>query len=136
MEIKFKICSCQKDNLNSWEKFVETLKNILKKEIKFDFLKKFPKELEEKADLFYASFPLSLVLYKKNYKPIAKFKNKEKIKVFIINHPFSFYLLFYFVSQLNLDFSKILVITIDTYEKIVKKLLKNEGELGIVSKKQ
>jgi len=49
MEIKFKICSCQKDKFNSWKKFVETLKNILKKEIKFDFLKKFPEELEEKV---------------------------------------------------------------------------------------
>ena len=153
MEIKFKICSCQKNKFNSWKKFVETLKNILKKEIKLDFLKKIPEELEEKVDLFYVSFPFSLILYKKNYKPIAKFKNqkdeyliignenlekiknKEKIKIFITNHPFSFYLLFCFISQLDLDFSKILVITINSYEKIVKKLLRNEGEFGIVSKK-
>ncbi|MCD6489409.1 MAG: hypothetical protein J7K20_01600, partial [Thermodesulfobacterium sp.] len=128
-QFKFKICNCQKDNINFWKDFARDLESSIKRKVNLELIPDKPLQLKEKENLFFASFPLSLELLKKNYQPIAKLKGqkdkclvigieelekikeKEKIKIFILNRSFCFSLLFYLVYNFNLDFSKILVIT-------------------------
>ncbi len=153
-QFKLKVCSCQRDNINFWKDFAKALESLIKRKVNFELIKDTPFPLKEKADLFFASFSLSLELLKKNYQPIAKIKGqkdnylvigiedlkkikeREKIKIFILNHPFSFLLLFYLVYNFNLDFSKILILTVSSYEEIFQKILNKEGDLGIVPEKR
>lgn len=155
MEIKFKICSCQRGKIKNWENFSKNLESLLKREVKISIFERFPQDLEEKVDLFYASFSLSLNLIKKKYKPVAKFKNqtdyylalsprpfselkdKEKIKAILTNRSIFFYLLFYLVLlKLQIDFSKIQIILKNSYEEIEEAILKGEGDLYIIPEKR
>lgn len=155
MQIKFKVCSCQKDKIHLWEKFSQNLENILKKEVKVSIFERFPQDLEQKIDLFYSSFSLSIDLIKKNYRPLAKFKNqfdyylvlsrdslqdlknKERIKVIMLKRSIYFYLLFYTLfSKLNIDFSKIHIILKDSYEEIIEEISKNSSDLFFLPEKR
>lgn len=153
-QFKLKVCSCQKDNINFWKDFAKALEFLIKRKVNFELIPDKPFQLKEKVDLFFASFSLSLELLKKNYQPIAKIKGqkdnylvigienlekikeKEKIKILILNHPFSFLLLFFLIQNFNIDFLKILVITVSSYEEIFQKILNKEGDLGIVPEKR
>ncbi len=154
MEIKIKVCSCQKEKFSLWENFSQSLKSLLKEEVKLEFFEKFPQDLEKDIDLFYASFSLALHLIEKDYKPVAKFidqgdyylvlsprslsdlKEKDKIKVILTNRAIFFYLLFYFtVSRLNIDFSKIQIILKDSNYEVEAEILKDEGDLYILPEK-
>ncbi len=153
--MNFKICSCQKDKFALWKSFLENLKVLLKREVRFDFIKKFPDDLEENIDLFYASFSSSLYLIGKNYYPLAKFKNqdefylalsfhslenlktKERIKIIILNRSIFFYLVFYIlVSKLYIDFSKVQIISKDSYEEIIDEIFNNSADLYILPEKR
>jgi diguanylate cyclase (GGDEF)-like protein/PAS domain S-box-containing protein len=155
MDIKLRVCSCQKDNLNLWKDFSQAIENLLNARIKLSLFEKFPQDLEEKVDLFYASFSLSLHLIEKKYKPIAKFKNqsdyylalsphsieklrkKDYIKVVITDRFIFFYLLFYIISsKLRIDFSKIQPILKSSYEDVEKEILNNFGDLYILPEKR
>jgi len=149
MNINLRICSCQREKLNLWEKFSENLKDLLNKEVKLSIFKKFPQDLEE-IDLFYASFSLSLHLIEKNYSPIAKFKDKidhylaiskkpfleikkeEKIIIITVNRAIFYVLLFYLALKFDFNFSKIQVILKDSYEEIEAEILNDKGDLYIL----
>jgi diguanylate cyclase (GGDEF)-like protein/PAS domain S-box-containing protein len=153
MDIKLRICSCQREKLSLWENFSENLKNLLNKEVKLSVFEKFPQDLEE-VDLFYTSFSLSLHLIEKNYRPIAKFKNQidhylafsnkpfseikkeEKIKIITINRAIFYILLFYLALKFDFDFSKIQVIFKDPPEEIEAEILNDKGDLYILSEKR
>ncbi len=150
MDIELRICSCQREKLNLWEKFSENLKNLLKKEIKLSVFEKFPQDLDD-VDLFFISPSLSLHLIEKDYIPIAKFKNQfdhylalsnkpfselkkeEKIKIITVNRAIFYVLLFYLVLQFDFDFSKIRVIFKDSPEEVEAEILNSEGDLYILS---
>lgn len=148
MEIKFKVCSCYNPNL--WKDFVEALEEKLNKKINLSTIENLSNPYQEEADIFYAPFPFSLELFRKNYLPIASFKgqkdfyfiignssldrikNKEKIRIFIINSSFHYFLLFYISHYYNLDFSKIHIALSSSYNEIAEKILEKKGDLGIV----
>jgi diguanylate cyclase (GGDEF)-like protein/PAS domain S-box-containing protein len=150
MDIKLRICSCQREKLNLWEKFSENLKDLLNKEVKLSVFEKFPQDLEE-VDLFYASFSLSLHLIEKNYRPIAKFKDKidhylaiskkpfseikkeEKIRIVTVNRAIFYALLFYLALKFDFNFSKIQVIFKNSYEEVEAEIFNDKGDLYILT---
>ncbi len=155
MSVYFKICSCQRNNVKLWEVFSQDLKKVLETEVKLDVFKKFPEDLKDRPDLFYASFSLSLHLVERNYIPIAKFKNqadyylalfqtpidklrdKERIKIFLINRSILFYFLFYIiVAKVRINFSKIQPIIKDSYEEVEKELLNGSGDIYLLPEKR
>ncbi len=154
-EVILKLCSCQKNKTAQWKSFSQSLKNFLKTEIRLDIFEKFPEDLEDRPDLFYASFSLSLHLVERNYIPVAKFKNqadyylalfqnsleklkeKERIKVILINRSILFYLLFYLiVVKLRIKFSKIQPIIKNSYEEVEKEILKSSGDIYFLPEKR
>jgi hypothetical protein len=67
------------NNFLFWKKFVKSVEEKLNNKIDFICFNSYAEErnkLNNNYDIYYANPESTLLLYKKGYKPVAKFKNK------------------------------------------------------------
>ncbi len=157
MGIKLGICYCQKNQIKNWQNFAKSFEDSLRSEVFLEISQNFEEDLEkiekEYFDIYFASFPISVYeLYKRGYIPIAKLKKKkapnyvlisnknlellkqkENIKIAILDHPTFSGLFIPLKLQFDLEFLNFLILKTDFYEEIIQKVLNKEVDLGIIS---
>ena len=154
MVLKVSICPHCLPKKTIWEKFFQSLSEILDFKLLFEEVKDFQKETEkiEKKEyfLYYASPTSAYLLYKKGYHPIGKFINqidklliigsdnwediykKEFIRVATINERFYILPIAQISYKFKIDFFRIEMILAETHGEILDKLIKGECDLGII----
>jgi ABC-type amino acid transport substrate-binding protein len=131
------------NNFLFWKKFVKSVEEKLNNKIDFICFNSYAEErnkLNNNYDIYYANPESTLLLYKKGYKPVAKFKNKidtlyiigkkdlnkKYIKVATPISSFPIY------GVIGFEYEDIEVVFVNSWQKVFEYVKEDKVDAGVI----